>query len=86
MDYQEIINIAHFVNNIKLVIQPVKILFRRIIAVVPVYSGVALLPEPFKMISAVGHFKMRKLGIAEFKVVIAPIGDNLRIFYRLGNV
>ena len=86
MDYQEIIDIAHFINNVKLVIEPVKILLRRIFAVISVHSGIALLLKPFKMVSAVGHLKMRELGVAEFKIIIAPVGNYLRIFYRLGDV
>ena len=83
MNYQEIIDITHFVDDVKLIIQPVKILLGRIVAVVAVHSGNALLLKPFKMISAVGNFKMRKLRVAELKVVIALFGNYTCIFNSL---
>ena len=86
MDYQEIINIAHFVDNVKLVIQPVKILLGRIVAVVTVHSGNTLLLKPFKMVSAVGNFKMRKLRVAELKIIIALLGNYPCIFNSLRNM
>ena len=81
MHNQIIVHIAHFVDNRKLVFEPVDIILRRIFADLFVKPVIALPLEIFKVILAVRHLEMRKLGFAEFKFDVAHFGDFSRIVY-----
>ena len=79
MHNQIIVHIAHFIDDRKLIFEPVNVIFRRRFTYLFVKSVIALPLEVFKMILAVRHLKMRQLRLAEFEFDVAHFGDFSRV-------
>ena len=75
MDYEEIIDISHFIDYIKLIIKSVYIFLGRIIALKLTQTKEALVFKVFEVVHFIRHLKVRELCVSEFELHVTHIGD-----------
>ena len=86
MDDQKVVHVTHLVNHAELVVQPVDVSLRRIVAELLTQPVKALVLEIDEVIHMVRHFEMRQNRVAEREIHVAPIGNDLRVVDRFGQI
>ena len=83
---QIIIRVAHLLDRFQFIAKAFLVRLRHRGAVALFEAAQAAVFKIFKMVAVAGRFKIRQLGLAEFKVKTAAFGDLCRVFQRLGHV